>query len=140
MTKSWPRIDGARGEDSARIVFLVVRPACLGSGSSGDRRRRRLLQMADNLSPEPAPSTNPWPLVLCLVGVDYFSTLAYLPSIAVEAAGPLRAGGGRRRWCWSRFCWRCRSTGTWWVARPTAAARRACWKTRFPAGAASWWC
>jgi hypothetical protein len=35
------------------------------------------------------PSPNAWPLVLCLVGLDYFSTLAYLPSMAVEAAGPL---------------------------------------------------
>src|SRR6478752_10512893 len=45
--------------------------------------------MPETRGPGSAHATNPWPLVLCLVGVDYFSTLAYLPSIAVQAAGPL---------------------------------------------------
>jgi hypothetical protein len=44
--------------------------------------------MADKPAPS-RPLAFAWPLVLCLVGLDYFSSLAYLPSIAVEAAGPL---------------------------------------------------
>jgi hypothetical protein len=35
------------------------------------------------------PVANHWLLVLSLVGLDYFSTLAYLPSLAVAAAGNL---------------------------------------------------
>src|SRR5262245_40034361 len=34
-------------------------------------------------------SGHSWPLVLSLVGLDYFSTLAYLPSLAVAASGVL---------------------------------------------------
>jgi len=52
--------------------------------------------MPDLPRPAPTLTENPWPLILCLVGVDYFSTLAYLPSIAAEASGvwaPVTAAG-----------------------------------------------
>lgn len=37
----------------------------------------------------PAPTRHWWPWVLCLLGLDYFSTLAYQPSITFETTGLL---------------------------------------------------
>ncbi len=43
----------------------------------------------DPLNPDVAPSAHHWVWVLCLLGLDYFSTLAYQPSITYEVAGLL---------------------------------------------------
>src|SRR5262245_17262592 len=40
-------------------------------------------------SSPPAPYRTAWPWVLCVIGLDYLSTLAYQPSVAFGAAGRL---------------------------------------------------
>src|SRR5438132_3157843 len=43
--------------------------------------------MAVKTPPPPASYQSYWLWILCLVGLDYFSSLGYQPSIAFEAAG-----------------------------------------------------
>lgn len=45
--------------------------------------------MSTTPSETEARFSGPWLLVLCLIGLDYFSSLAYLPSLVVTAVGPL---------------------------------------------------
>src|SRR5207249_2522112 len=63
-----------------------------GAPNAPDGRFRRWLfegVTAAGLPLEPHPHTYPWWKVMCLTGVDYFSTLGYQPGIAFLAAGLL---------------------------------------------------
>ena len=45
--------------------------------------------MSIELPSEEIGCRSPWPAVLSLIGLDYFSTLAYQSSVAVDAVGQL---------------------------------------------------
>lgn len=69
--------------------YLALRLAIRGELPPQTKVGRFLLGVHSVEQEEAAGETYPWPKVLWLTGVDYFSTLAYQPGIALLAAGAL---------------------------------------------------
>ena len=130
MSLSESKVHASSGEVSHVVI---------SSGSALDAVDSRLLTPSEEVV-KPPEHQSFWLWVMCLTGVDYFSTLGYQPSIAFEAVGMLAplativlVGGDARLRAARLFA-------TWPANRRSGRARSRCSSGCCAAGRQSSWC
>jgi hypothetical protein len=76
-------------DHSAQVSPAVAAASARSGRNRSGFSRWFLAELSDTSQPARPRHTAPWWQVMCLTGVDYFSTLGYQPSIAFLAAGYL---------------------------------------------------
>ena len=109
-------------------------PSAVRPGAGDNFRRWLLFGLQDAKGVHQGPGAvsdshlkkHAWWQVMCLTGVDYFSTLGYQPAIAALAAG--RAFAARHPGPGPSPCSApCPSTAAWPAKATAARARSPCW-------------